>query len=62
MVLVWGFLEIVKKITHFFTLECFSRDSIGRIVKIDGTIVGVKYKTILEDDVLPFSGETMTPG
>ena len=62
MVLVWGFLEIVKKITHFFTLECFSRDSVDPIVNIDGTIVGAKYKTILEEDVLPFAEETMAPG
>ena len=55
------FLEFEEKIINFFTLKCFSRDSIGPIVKIYGTIVAVKYKTILEDNMLPFAEDIMVP-
>ena len=51
----WRFLELKEKIIHFFILEWSSRDSIGPIVKIYGTIVAAKYKTILEDNVLAFA-------
>ena len=58
--MAWGqaFLEFQKKF-HFFILGCFSRDSIGPIVKIDGTMDGAKYKAILEGHMLPFATNTM---
>ena len=57
----WRFLELKEKIIHFFILEWSSRDSIGPIVKIYGTIVAAKSKTILGDNVLPFAEDTMVP-
>ena len=62
MALGCRFLELKEKIIHFFTLECFSRYSIGPIVKIYGTIATAKYKTIFEDNVLSFAEDTMAPG
>ena len=55
------YLEFNEKNINFFTLKCYSRDSIGPIVKIYGTIVAVKYKTILEDNMLPFAEDIMVP-
>ena len=60
MTLDWRFLEFKEKISHFFTLECFSSYSIGSIVKIYGTIVAAKCKTIFEDNVLPFADDKIT--
>ena len=62
MALDWRFLELKEKNSHFFTLECFSRYSVRSIVKIYGTIVAEKCKTIFEDDVLPFTEDRMAPG
>ena len=61
------FYLVVKSIAprflnfNIFTIECFSRYPICPIVKIDGTMDGAKYKTILEDYMLPFVEVKMVP-
>lgn len=56
------FLQYLKILPISFIFACFSRDTIGPIVKVDETIDGAKYKTILEDHMLPSASDTMVTG
>ena len=58
--MAWGgtFLEFEKFLSTFFPFACFSRYSIAPMVKIDETMVGAKFRSMLKDHVLPFAKDT----
>lgn len=65
-VMVWGrknfyFAQIEHFLMKLLFLGCFSRDSIGPLVRIEGIMDKFKYLDILETSMLPHAREKMGP-
>lgn len=57
-VFVWGKYHFLYIFITFCT-GCFSRNRVGPLIQIEGTMIADTYRTILEQHMLPHATETM---